>query len=57
MTGSIRSWIHFLQIRDDAHAQKEIQLIAKAIKAVFLKQLPVTSTALGLDKPSCTSSN
>jgi thymidylate synthase (FAD) len=33
MTGSIRSWIHFLQIRDDAHAQKEIQLIAKAIKA------------------------
>lgn len=57
MTGSIRSWIHFLQIRDDAHAQKEIQLIAKAIKAVFLKHLPVTSTALGLDKPSCTSSN
>ena len=32
MTGSIRSWIHFLELRDDSHAQKEIQLIAKEIK-------------------------
>ena len=32
MTGSIRSWIHFLELRDDEHAQKEIQLIAKEIK-------------------------
>jgi len=57
MTGSIRSWIHFLQIRDDAHAQKEIQLIAKAIKAVFLDELPLISNALDLDKASDTSSN
>ena len=57
MTGSIRSWIHFLQIRDDAHAQKEIQLIAKAIKAVFLDELPLISNALDLDKLSDTSSN
>ena len=28
MTGSIRSWIHFLELRDDEHAQKEIQLVA-----------------------------
>lgn len=46
MTGSIRSWIHFLQIRDDAHAQKEIQLIAKDIKAIFIKELPIISKAL-----------
>jgi len=57
MTGSIRSWIHFLQIRDDAHAQKEIQLIAKAIKAVFLDELPLISNALDLGKSSDTSSN
>lgn len=57
MTGSIRSWIHFLQIRDDAHAQKEIQLIAKAIKAVFLDELPLISNALDLGKASDTSSN
>lgn len=47
MTGSIRSWIHFLELRDDEHAQKEIQLIAKEIKKYFTKEFPVISTALG----------
>jgi thymidylate synthase (FAD) len=46
MTGSIRSWIHFLEIRDDEHAQKEIQLIAKEIKRIFVEQLPIISKAL-----------
>ena len=35
MTGSIRSWIHFIAIRDDEHAQKEIQLIAKEAKNIL----------------------
>jgi len=47
MTGSIRSWIHFLELRDDEHAQKEIQLIAKEIKKHFRKQFPIISNALG----------
>jgi len=46
MTGSIRSWIHFLELRDDEHAQKEIQLIAKEIKKNFKEQLPIISKAL-----------
>lgn len=46
MTGSIRSWIHFLEIRDDEHAQKEIQLIAKEIKKSMIKELPIISKAL-----------
>lgn len=46
MTGSIRSWIHMLQIRDDAHAQKEVQLIAKEIKKIFIEQCPIISKAL-----------
>ena len=46
MTGSIRSWIHFLELRDDEHAQKEIQLIAKEIKKQLKKELPVISEAL-----------
>lgn len=46
MTGSIRSWIHFLELRDDEHAQKEIQLIAKAIKKQLKNKLPVISEAL-----------
>jgi len=46
MTGSIRSWIHFLELRDDEHAQKEIQLIAKEIKKHFKEQFPIISNAL-----------
>jgi thymidylate synthase (FAD) len=46
MTGSIRSWIHFIQIRDDEHAQLEIRLIAKEIKSIFIKELPIISKAL-----------
>lgn len=46
MTGSIRSWIHFLAIRDDGHAQLEAQLIAKEIKKIFITECPVISKAL-----------
>ena len=46
MTGTIRSWIHFLELRDDEHAQKEIQLIAKEIKKQLKTNLPVISEAL-----------
>ncbi len=46
MTGSIRSWIHFLELRDDEHAQKEIQLIAKAIKVQLKDELPIIAEAL-----------
>ena len=46
MTGSVRSWIHFLKIRDDEHAQKEIQLIAKEIKTILAPQLPTISKKL-----------
>ena len=46
MTGNIRSWIHFIGIRDDKHAQLEMQLVAKEIKSIFMKQLPVISSVL-----------
>ena len=46
MTGSIRSWVHFLDIRDDEHAQKEIQLVAQKIKRIFTEQFPIISKAL-----------
>ena len=46
MTGSIRSWVHFLELRDDAHAQKEIQLIAQEIKKHFIEQFPIISKGL-----------
>lgn len=46
MSGTVRSWIHFLQIRDDGHAQKEIQLIAKEMKKIFIEECPIISKAL-----------
>ena len=49
MTGSIRSWIHFLKLRDDDHAQKEIQLVAKEIKSIFIQEFPIISKALGYE--------
>jgi len=47
MTGTIRSWIHLIDIRDDGHAQKEIQLIAKEMKAILIEQCPIISKARG----------
>ena len=46
MTGSIRSWIHFLELRDDEHAQKEIQQVAQEIKKHFINEFPIISNAL-----------
>lgn len=40
MTGSVRSWIHFLDIRDDHHAQKEIQEIAREIRSELSNHMP-----------------
>lgn len=40
MSGSLRSWIHFLDLRDDAAAQKEAQIIAREIKAQIAKEVP-----------------
>ena len=52
MTGSIRSWIHFLELRDDSHAQKEIQMVAKEIKRIFISEFPVISKALEYELPN-----
>lgn len=46
MTGSIRSWIHLIQIRDDSHAQKEAQEIAREMKRRFKENCPLISEAL-----------
>jgi len=54
MTGNIRSWIHFLELRDDSHAQKEIQLIAQEIKRIFIQELPIISKALKYESPNKT---
>src|SRR5690606_26951868 len=46
MTGNLRSWIHFLDLRGDPHAQKEAQEIAREIKKIFVRECPVIAEAL-----------
>lgn len=48
MKGSVRSWIHYLQIRADSHTQLEHQQIALAILDIFKQQFPNISKALTL---------
>lgn len=41
MQGSLRSWIHFIQVRDDEGiAQKEVVDVARKVKVELLKQFP-----------------
>lgn len=46
MTGSIRSWIHYIELRDDEHVQKEHRLITQAIRSIFNEYLPTVAAAL-----------
>jgi thymidylate synthase (FAD) len=46
MKGSVRSWIHYLEVRTDKSTQQEHQEIALEIKKIFMAQFPVTSAAL-----------
>lgn len=52
MNGTIRSWIHYLQLRTDPSTQKEHQNIANEIKGIFREELPITSDALEWTKCS-----
>ena len=47
MTGSIRSWIHYLEVRCSPDTQLEHRVIALEIKKIFVQSLPVVAEALG----------
>ena len=46
MTGSCRSWIHYINLRSAHGTQKEHMDIANACKKVFVKKFPAVSEAL-----------
>tara|TARA_B100000945_G_scaffold108336_1_gene85899 strand:- start:714 stop:1346 length:633 start_codon:yes stop_codon:yes gene_type:complete len=46
MTGSCRSWIHYINLRSAHGTQKEHMEIAEACRNVFTKQFPAVSEAL-----------
>lgn len=47
MSGSVRSWIHYIQLRAANGTQKEHMDIALACKDIFKAELPQVSAALG----------
>jgi thymidylate synthase (FAD) len=47
MTGSLRSWITYIALREKNGTQKEHMEIAKSCKEIFCKEFPITAEALG----------
>jgi thymidylate synthase (FAD) len=47
MTGSLRSWITYIALREKNGTQKEHRDIALSCKEIFCKEFPITSEALG----------
>jgi len=46
MKGSLRSWIHYLELRTEQNTQKEHRVIADRCKKIFVKEFPLISEAL-----------
>ena len=47
MTGNVRQWLHYIQLRSGNGTQKEHMQIALDAKEVFIKELPIVAKALG----------
>ena len=46
MTGTIRSWIHYIDLRSAHGTQKEHMDIAEMVRTIFKEQFPIISEAL-----------
>ena len=57
MTGSVRSWLHYIDLRSANGTQKEHMDIANEAKCIFCCQFPNVAEALGWEKnddcPNC----
>ena len=53
MTGSVRSWIHYIDLRSAHGTQKEHMDIAEAVRCIFTCQFPAVSTALEWTRNGC----
>jgi thymidylate synthase (FAD) len=47
MHGTVRSWIHYIELRSGHGTQKEHMDIANECKTIFTEQFPIISEALG----------
>jgi thymidylate synthase (FAD) len=46
MSGSVRSWVHYINLRSSNGTQKEHMEIANDCKKIFIEQFPIISEAL-----------
>ena len=46
MTGSVRSWVHYINLRSAHGTQKEHMDVVEAIRSIFTEQFPTVSEAL-----------
>jgi thymidylate synthase (FAD) len=46
MTGSVRSWIHYVDLRSANGTQKEHMDIANMVKSIFVDQFPAVAEAM-----------
>ena len=47
MTGSVRSWIHYIELRSAHGTQKEHIDLVENVRKVFIREFPTVSEALG----------
>jgi thymidylate synthase (FAD) len=47
MSGLVRNWIHYIELRTKPDVQLEHRRIAVGIRTIFIAQLPIISEALG----------
>jgi len=48
MTGNIRSWIHYLQLRGSESTQEEHRILAEQVSVIFKEHFPAIEQALNL---------
>jgi len=57
MTGSVRSWIHYIDLRSAHGTQKEHMQVVEAIRCIFGCQFPTVAESLGWERheecPEC----
>ena len=52
MTGSVRSWIHYVNVRTSPETQEEHRLIAENVKLILCNLIPSVADALEWSKPA-----
>ena len=53
MSGSLRSWMHYIDLRSAHGTQSEHMEVAEAIRCIFTCQFPTISSALGWSRENC----